>query len=393
MLEYLGEADGIRRLMGLLLDAMKPPGADRLVPIIRGDAIVYFTEVIQCNAIFRMHKALTLVVGTLRPGDGYPTVMAKSLRLLDALFHAPGNGNGYLQCSVIDKLHVCGQLFLTSGGDDPYVPHRWTWPEHDCQENNFLGQEERCKLVRALAYPAGVVKMSGEAFSILSTEILHDMAVLLSSAFDLCNEECGDVIMEESDGEKSDDGELDNEPFPMTDGPGEAEAMEMGGRQFVNAPLYRIDASEEHEDNPILKLEDEIPLSMLNCPGRDRAKVPEGPPVESEFVIVPCHNKDDTDELKDSSGEMDDYISGEDDVKMMEGSLNYCANYCPSKGYKFVIIPRHIKDAAALMGMRPILGFGSFGFEWAAEDDEFRYEEIEGVFAQYCSLDNSESED
>jgi hypothetical protein len=397
VLEYLGEADGIRRLMGLLLDAMKPPGIDRLIPIIRGDAIEYLTEVIQCNAIYRMQKALTLVVGTLRPGDGYPTITAKDLRLLDGLFHAtPDGGNGYLHCSVVDKVHVCDRVFSANGGDDPNIHQRWKWPEHDCQDNNFLGQEERRKLVRALAYRAGITKMSGEAFSILSTEILHDMAVLLYSAFDLCNEERGDVTMEESDDEKSDDG-VDNEPLPMIDGLGEADAMETGGRQSVNVSLYGIDAAEQHEDNTIVKCEDETPLSVMNCLDRDNAKVLEGPPGEgeSEFVIVPCHNKDEKDGHEDSSDEMDDYISGEDNMKMMEGSLNYCANYCSSGGYKFVIIPRHIKDAAALMGMRPILGFGIFGAEWAAEDEEFRNEEIEGVFDQYFSdtTEDSESED
>jgi hypothetical protein len=42
VLKYLGEADGVRRLLILLVNSMKPPGATtRLTPIIRGDAIQY----------------------------------------------------------------------------------------------------------------------------------------------------------------------------------------------------------------------------------------------------------------------------------------------------------------------------------------------------------------
>jgi hypothetical protein len=45
--------------------------------------------------------------------------------------------------------------------------------------------------------------------------------------------------------------------------------------------------------------------------------------------------------------------------------------------------------------MRPIMGFGCFGFEWAAEDEEFKEEEIGDVLDQYSmdTSDDSESED
>jgi hypothetical protein len=55
-------------------------------------------------------------------------------------------------------------------------------------DTKYLGEEEQHKLVRALAYRAGIVKMSGEVFSTISNGILHDMAVLLLHTIEHCVE-------------------------------------------------------------------------------------------------------------------------------------------------------------------------------------------------------------
>lgn len=381
VLEHLGEADGVRRLLSLLLDAMK----------LRGDSIDYLVEVVQCNVIYRLQKAMTLVVGTLRPGDSYPKMTAKDLRLLDHLFRTPGDGVGFLQCSVVNGIHVCTR-FCSPGNvaDDHTITYNWMWPAHDCKDNDFLGQDERQKLVRALAYRAGIVKMSGEVFSIISTEILHDMAVLISHAFDLCNEEIGDTIEESDAGIPlsvlycSGRDNMDMIDAGVDDC---ANIFPPGESILVDTPSHNEDAAEEHRDT-MKESEDDISNSMEYVPDQADINVPKTSLIDC--AIIPHHETDAPEGLGDTMDESDSDISlftlncpSQDNMKMMEGGLNYCANYCPSGGNKFVIIPRHIKDAAELIGMRPILGFGSFGAEWAAEDEEFKNEEIEDAFDQY----------
>ena len=390
VLKYLGEADGVRRLLILLVNSMKPPGSTNpLTPIIRGDAIQYLVEVIQCNVVFRLKKVMTLVIGKLRPGDSYPTVTAKDLRLLDELLRTPEDGKGLLNCSVANGRHDgCKRVFWQA--DDPTtmtVANYWTWPEHDCEGNEYLGQVERSKLVRALAYQAGIVKLSGEVFSLVSTEILHDMAVLVTSAFDMCNEERGD-FMDESD----------DDPVSMLDCLGQAdEKVAEGpseGNQIVIIPRHIKVADEENGTN-IEVSDDDIHLPMKDRLVHADSKDAGGPSEEKQLDIVPRLDDAKAKVDGDITDKWEDACGRNTNAKMMEGGLNYCANYCPTEGNKFIIIPRHIKEAAALIGMRPIMGFGCFGFEWAAEDEEFKEEEIGDVLDQYSmdTSDDSESED
>jgi hypothetical protein len=155
---------------------------------------------------------MTLVAGKLRPGDSYPTVTAKDLRLLDELLRTLEDGKGSLNCSIAHGRHGCKRVCWSASTDDSTMTHYWTWPDHDCEGNEYLGRQERWELVRTLAYQAGIVKMSGEVFSIIATEILHNMAVLVTSAFNLCNAAYGD-IMEESDDEE----ESNDDPVSMLD--------------------------------------------------------------------------------------------------------------------------------------------------------------------------------
>jgi len=174
LLKYLGGVDGVRCLTGKLLAAMEPPHEYSFPPqMIRIDAIEYLVEVIQCNVIGGLEKALLLAVEMLMPGDGYPTVTRRYVRDLGSCCSDIYRGRLY---------HKCTRMFRPMEG----ILSLWEWPEHDCLGDEFLGEEERRKLVRALAYRAGIVKMSGDAFSFISTVILHEMAVLMSHASDMC---------------------------------------------------------------------------------------------------------------------------------------------------------------------------------------------------------------
>jgi hypothetical protein len=46
-----------------------------------------------------------------------------------------------------------------------------------------------------------------------------------------------------------------------------------------------------------------------------------------------------------------------------------------------------------MIGMKPLLGFGVFGDEWAASNDDDRQEEVENAEDQYYPEEEIESED
>jgi hypothetical protein len=192
---------------------MKP--VEVLPPLfLRGDAIMYLVEVIQGYMIDRLRKVMLLVIGNLKPGDGYPEVRDKDLCLLDELTFYSGsfrhhsslgviecNFLEHCRCSIAKNKHSCKRVCRPSIAGE-YAD--WTWPDHNCASEEILGAEERRKMVRALAYMAGIVKMSGSAFSIVATEILHHMAVIVSYAYDTFVSDPPVMRLEEGDDSNAD---------------------------------------------------------------------------------------------------------------------------------------------------------------------------------------------
>jgi hypothetical protein len=293
LLEYLGGADGFRQIVGLLLDEMNPLG-DRPPLFLRGDAIEYLAEVIQGHMIGRLRKVNLFVVGNLRPGDGYPEVRDKDLRQLDVLTLLDDD-TWFERCSISHNRHVCRKMAALHG------EVWWTWPDHNCDSEEILGAEERRKMVRALAYRAGIVKMSGPAFSIIATEVLHHMAVIVSYACD---------------------------SFEPADNDLPADTV----------------ADEDADSN------DDYDSDQCQCEGIHLGRG-------------------------------------------IQRGLNYYANFHPPGQTELVVIPRQIRDAAVMIGMKPLLGFGVFGTEWAASNDDERQEEVENAEDQYYPAEEIEGED
>ena len=168
ILHYLGGADGLRRVVGEMLQRMRRtslPGENASLAfkcVLRGDTIAYLAEVVEEHMLTRLEKAHCMAIQYCRSGDGCPEVTAKELRLLDVLAQIGGDRNS---------------SSITSG---------WEELGDACCRDKILGAEAWRKLVRALAYRAGIVKLSGEAISIIAREILYHMAALCTDAFEAC---------------------------------------------------------------------------------------------------------------------------------------------------------------------------------------------------------------
>ena len=80
---------------------------------------------------------------------------------------------------VIGRHHTCQKLSL---GD---LPKKWVWPENDCMDDDIIGAETMQRLVRAIAFQASIVKLTGPAFECIAAEILHYLAVIVIDSFEV----------------------------------------------------------------------------------------------------------------------------------------------------------------------------------------------------------------
>ena len=88
------------------------------------------------------------------------------------------------RCSVGKKCHntvssiSCSCFISSSHGT------QWCWPEDDCLTEEIMPAEIRRKIVRRLAYRAGIIQLTSDAFDLIAAEIFHLLGVLLVDAFE-----------------------------------------------------------------------------------------------------------------------------------------------------------------------------------------------------------------
>jgi len=177
---------------------------------LRGDTIGYICELLQGYMIERFQMTMFLVRHRL--GFGFFDLnRIRSIRLEeDPSPNATGNGD---RCTVqMDDMKLVFQKDTFSPffcGHSPQRPRRcdvatgdhgqgsdlvcscflpsssgivWKWPSDNCHD--VLPPEAGRRIIRILAYQAGIVKMSNEAFMLAEAEMLHALGILLVSAYE-----------------------------------------------------------------------------------------------------------------------------------------------------------------------------------------------------------------
>jgi hypothetical protein len=192
--EYMDGANGLRRIVDKILVQMELPVQDEdllrttymSIPpefppngfklFLRGDSIAYLAEIVQQHMVDRWHFAMHVAVVRSKPADShpYPVVCPDDVALVDAI-----RGSYEKECVVARHRHRCHKLSL---GDSP---KKWVWPENDCMDGEIIGAETMQRLVRAIAFQAGIVKLSGPTFDCIAAEILHYLAVIVIDAFEV----------------------------------------------------------------------------------------------------------------------------------------------------------------------------------------------------------------
>ena len=139
---------------------------------LRGDSIAYLTGVVEQHMIQKLTNAMNLAIFRSRPAEShpYPTVSPDDLVFVEAM-----RTDFELHCCVVGRhqtqqRHICQKLSLGS------TPKKWVWPENDCMDDEIIGTKTMQRLVRAIAFRAGIVKLSGPAFECIAAEILHFLA-------------------------------------------------------------------------------------------------------------------------------------------------------------------------------------------------------------------------
>jgi len=177
---------------------------------LRGDTIGYICELLQGYMIERFQMTMFLVRHRLGYGF-FDLDRIRSIRLEeDPSPNATGNGD---RCTVQrDDIKLVFQKDTFSPffcGHSPQRPRRcdvatgdhgqgsdlvcscflpsssgiiWKWPDDNCHD--VLPPEAGRRIIRRLAYQAGIVKMSNEAFMLAEAEMLHALGILLVGAYE-----------------------------------------------------------------------------------------------------------------------------------------------------------------------------------------------------------------
>jgi histone H3/H4 len=151
---------------------------------LRGDTVGYLAEILQeymCRrlqdaVLFAIHDGRTEVQSIdMRRLTGRCILQGPCLTHLGQQVHPPCNVNMKEHGKIESVLDCSCSLSSISGTI-------WRWPDDDCHD--VLPAEAGRRIIRRIAYCAGVNKMSSDAFVAAEAEFLHTMGILVVDALE-----------------------------------------------------------------------------------------------------------------------------------------------------------------------------------------------------------------
>ena len=163
---------------------------------LRGDTIGYICELLQGFMIDRLDMAMYLAIHRLGRramkvvGEDGVTRCAVQRDDIKLAFQKDMFGPFFCgfspqrppRCNVASRVHGRGTALDCSCSLPSSSGIIWKWPIDNCHD--ILPPEAGRRIIRILAYQAGIVKMSNEAFALAEAELLHALGVLLVSAYE-----------------------------------------------------------------------------------------------------------------------------------------------------------------------------------------------------------------
>jgi len=164
---------------------------------LRGDTIGYIAELLQGYMIDRLEAAILLAIhrqGPIHEDDTwlFPRRVVQTDDIVLAFRRQTRLPSLFSSCSPnltrcdvsaghhgqVESLLDCSCSLPSSSGIV------WRWPLDNCHE--VLPVEAGRRIIRRLAYIAGIPEMSNEAFILAEAELLHALGGLLVSAYESC---------------------------------------------------------------------------------------------------------------------------------------------------------------------------------------------------------------
>jgi len=162
--------DKLHKLVSDLLTRMNHFGAAVSFRL-RGDTVDHLFELVQGYIVRRLEDALFMAVH-----GGRTEVQEQDFTLI------PSREN-QSKCNVVANYHgVEGLSFFCSCGIVSFSNTVWRWPANNCRD--LLPPDAGRKIIRRLAYRAGIVRLTGAAFEIAEAELLHTLGILLVEAYE-----------------------------------------------------------------------------------------------------------------------------------------------------------------------------------------------------------------
>lgn len=185
----LGVADMFRSIAYKMIFKMAHGGIGNPFRL-RGDTVGYLAEMLLGRMTDKLENAI--LMATSRDTDTYPEVTKEDINFLDKI-HLPytTNGSHIPRCCVGMEEHgdLChgassSCFFHSSSSFSSSTDIVWRWPEDNCLDDDILSSDARRRIIRRIAYRAGIVKMTSEAFTVAEAELFHQMGILLVEAYE-----------------------------------------------------------------------------------------------------------------------------------------------------------------------------------------------------------------
>lgn len=183
---------GVDELIQAIVRSMCPRKFNGCVFSFTRGSVVLMSNIVQEHVLKRMRKANCFAIHRSRVDSKYPEVSTIDLKLLhvqDEIDSRYNERRHHELCSsntkemAMDWTESVSDEQGQSGILDvcPPFPFGWKWLG-DAEMDNVLVPEIKRRMVRALAFRAGIVKLSGCTFREWSLDVLHYVAVLAAGA-------------------------------------------------------------------------------------------------------------------------------------------------------------------------------------------------------------------
>lgn len=159
-------ADGFRYLVQSIFDELRVKKDEKFAFFIRGDSVALWSEIIQKYICTKLEKAVLLATHTSSKAQTsvYPQVTLRDLEILEEMQFLDGESRLASQCKLFARHHI-NELRLSCPRLVKQVPSLF-------------------KIVRLIAYRAGVVKMTDAAFDSIVADLLRIVIMILDHVWE-----------------------------------------------------------------------------------------------------------------------------------------------------------------------------------------------------------------